>query len=155
MPNIDIYSLITQMIEDNNSTRFTTPRSMIKYLLPIEKAFGYYIGNKAEFYDPQEDQIFYRNFDSTNEKSRLDSLKYINGRIDYYNRHCEELLKKGLMTDDQYVPIPHVMEYALKLRLAHPIIDKTYNDMTNNNICLLYTSPSPRDQRGSRMPSSA
>ena len=25
----------------------------------------------------------------------------------------------------------------------------------NLNICLLYTSPSPRDQRGSRMPSSA
>ena len=25
----------------------------------------------------------------------------------------------------------------------------------NSNICLLYTSPSPRDQRGSRMPSSA
>ena len=25
----------------------------------------------------------------------------------------------------------------------------------DNNICLLYTSPSPRDQRGSRMPSSA
>ena len=25
----------------------------------------------------------------------------------------------------------------------------------NKNICLLYTSPSPRDQRGSRMPSSA
>ena len=25
----------------------------------------------------------------------------------------------------------------------------------NNNTCLLYTSPSPRDQRGSRMPSSA
>ena len=24
-----------------------------------------------------------------------------------------------------------------------------------NNSCLLYTSPSPRDQRGSRMPSSA
>ena len=24
-----------------------------------------------------------------------------------------------------------------------------------NNTCLLYTSPSPRDQRGSRMPSSA
>ena len=29
----------------------------------------------------------------------------------------------------------------------------TGNDETN--ICLLYTSPSPRDQRGSRMPSSA
>ena len=30
------------------------------------------------------------------------------------------------------------------------------DDIANyNNICLLYTSPSPRDQRGSRMPSSA
>ena len=27
--------------------------------------------------------------------------------------------------------------------------------VTGNNHCLLYTSPSPRDQRGSRMPSSA
>ena len=30
------------------------------------------------------------------------------------------------------------------------------DDVTNDwYICLLYTSPSPRDQRGSRMPSSA
>ena len=27
--------------------------------------------------------------------------------------------------------------------------------LTGTEICLLYTSPSPRDQRGSRMPSSA
>ena len=27
--------------------------------------------------------------------------------------------------------------------------------LTGNGNCLLYTSPSPRDQRGSRMPSSA
>ena len=32
-----------------------------------------------------------------------------------------------------------------------------FNDIVYNpsNLCLLYTSPSPRDQRGSRMPSSA
>ena len=29
------------------------------------------------------------------------------------------------------------------------------SDIQTPNICLLYTSPSPRDQRGSRMPSSA
>ena len=29
------------------------------------------------------------------------------------------------------------------------------NDHRSNITCLLYTSPSPRDQRGSRMPSSA
>ena len=31
----------------------------------------------------------------------------------------------------------------------------TNTDPRNLNPCLLYTSPSPRDQRGSRMPSSA
>ena len=32
-------------------------------------------------------------------------------------------------------------------------INETHDDIDRN--CLLYTSPSPRDQRGSRMPSSA
>ena len=43
----------------------------------------------------------------------------------------------------------------------YPLVVKN-NDSTKNNFlyynfktCLLYTSPSPRDQRGSRMPSSA
>ena len=36
-----------------------------------------------------------------------------------------------------------------------PIVRKTINDIGYNNDCLLYTSPSPRDISGSRMPSSA
>ena len=41
-----------------------------------------------------------------------------------------------------------------------PDVDVSYthsrNDpLINKSTCLLYTSPSPRDQRGSRMPSSA
>ena len=32
---------------------------------------------------------------------------------------------------------------------------KGNDTVTNLKFCLLYTSPSPRDQRGSRMPSSA
>ena len=35
------------------------------------------------------------------------------------------------------------------VKQAQPTLD------SQGNICLLYTSPSPRDQRGSRMPSSA
>ena len=34
-------------------------------------------------------------------------------------------------------------------------VRKTSAQITKNYDCLLYTSPSPRDQRGSRMPSSA
>ena len=34
-------------------------------------------------------------------------------------------------------------------------VSSARNSREHNNACLLYTSPSPRDQRGSRMPSSA
>ena len=34
-------------------------------------------------------------------------------------------------------------------------IAKLFSSYINHSACLLYTSPSPRDQRGSRMPSSA
>ena len=33
--------------------------------------------------------------------------------------------------------------------------DGSVAEISRSNLCLLYTSPSPRDQRGSRMPSSA
>ena len=39
-------------------------------------------------------------------------------------------------------------------QLIEPILDK-YSEATGIDICLLYTSPSPRDVRSSRMPSSA
>ena len=35
------------------------------------------------------------------------------------------------------------------------MIEVAYQVLTNNNGCLLYTSPSPRDPKTSRMPSSA
>ena len=37
----------------------------------------------------------------------------------------------------------------------HPIVVQSMINEDTLDICLLYTSPSPRDQRGSRMPSSA
>ena len=40
-------------------------------------------------------------------------------------------------------PLPNMAEYV------------PTKAVVNHDICLLYTSPSPRDQRGSRMPSSA
>ena len=46
-----------------------------------------------------------------------------------------------------------IRRYA-SARLALPDND-SYTSFVELNDCLLYTSPSPRDQRGSRMPSSA
>ena len=44
---------------------------------------------------------------------------------------------------------------ALGLRENILAVSGILKYMYLNSICLLYTSPSPRDQRGSRMPSSA
>ena len=44
-------------------------------------------------------------------------------------------------------------QFATNCLTAEP--DKDFVTTTGQGTCLLYTSPSPRDQRGSRMPSSA
>ena len=41
------------------------------------------------------------------------------------------------------------------VKLVQQSIDLARESITGRDDCLLYTSPSPRDQRGSRMPSSA
>ena len=45
------------------------------------------------------------------------------------------------------------LDVTLQLILIESLDPIMYNNVVN--CCLLYTSPSPRDQRGSRMPSSA
>ena len=47
-------------------------------------------------------------------------------------------------------------KFDVELTPASKLLGNVLNIMqTSGYICLLYTSPSPRDQRGSRMPSSA
>ena len=57
-------------------------------------------------------------------------------------------------TDDQYALVPNSLDgqpgtWAL---VSHT---NSFAQLTEGNICLLYTSPSPRDRQKSRMPSSA
>ena len=65
----------------------------------------------------------------------------------------------GLTTLDQS---SHVLEdHGLSENIEHVACvlenpePRTFEVAVNNYICLLYTSPSPRDKRQSRMPSSA
>ena len=62
---------------------------------------------------------------------------YTQGLIDEFAENCE-VIRVG---SSRLVDIAE-----MKLR---------GQDVSNDELCLLYTSPSPRDQRGSRMPSSA
>ena len=77
-----------------------------------------------------------------------------------------ELLKKILLTEEKEVTESLASDVErLKTILntpeeladkIDPIINTKIKDFSSTTLsCLLYTSPSPRDQRGSRMPSSA
>ena len=47
------------------------------------------------------------------------------------------------------------LQIKLKDKVAKSTLYRVLNDLKKINICLLYTSPSPRDYAASRMPSSA
>ena len=50
----------------------------------------------------------------------------------------------GTITESNNEAVPHGSHHSFIIKMDHPF-----------NLCLLYTSPSPRDKRQSRMPSSA
>ena len=54
-----------------------------------------------------------------------------------------------------YLWLRHYVEFSKKSAFKFAIWVPVVAIVTEILICLLYTSPSPRDQRGSRMPSSA
>ena len=74
--------------------------------------------------------------------------------------YIETLIVKSetLSSDEQkkYLDIAHRHSRRLSQLVSELFeLAKLESKNIEPNICLLYTSPSPRDQRGSRMPSSA
>ena len=71
---------------------------------------------------------------------------------DEFNNMLSSLNQVGVkvfLADDKYFPVNHRGVY-------HTVGNNFFLNRTHmGRPCLLYTSPSPRDQRGSRMPSSA
>ena len=68
-----------------------------------------------------------------------DSFKSIYQNSNFYEKKISKTFDSGF----QYKPSPHLLSSIIKYQ------NKKYK------ICLLYTSPSPRDVEESRMPSSA
>ena len=73
-----------------------------------------------------------------------------------------ESVGQGIQTDALDDPIGHVLDTEDKAELNrilgqrfHVVVGNPPYITVKDKACLLYTSPSPRDQRGSRMPSSA
>ena len=73
--------------------------------------------------------------------SPLHVVPKANGKL----RPCGDYRRLNEMTKDDKYPLPHIHDFNARL-LGAKVFSK---------VCLLYTSPSPRDKRQSRMPSSA
>ena len=129
MNDSDIYAIIKSLVGHKDGALSRSPRGLIKQLLPIDAAFGYYLSNKVEFYDPIQDEVFYRNIKYDNEKLRLESIEYINGRIDYYNRLCDdEYAKSGAIYDF----IDPIFSWGVKVKLSQSMLTDT-NRSSNSN----------------------
>ena len=78
-------------------------------------------------------------------KGRTENLEWRNGTVEERLSHA---LIKGI---DKYV----VEDTEVARQKYDKCLSIIEGPMMDGMACLLYTSPSPRDQRGSRMPSSA
>ena len=72
------------------------------------------------------------------------------------NKSVKSNVATQLKAIDKLIKDKKVEESMAKLKQVMSLLHKsTKKKIMHLNNCLLYTSPSPRDQRGSRMPSSA
>ena len=71
-------------------------------------------------------------------------------------QHLQQLKEQLAIETQIAFTYKHNGQLSKSLELLMPILEKRETHFGSRpNTCLLYTSPSPRDQRGSRMPSSA
>ena len=120
-----------------------------------------FLNEKGEFLPPAEASEVVRLANSCNfEYADVDSLGCYTKNLSYDQRHIE-LVKDLELVDVEAISRAHFNVAIDTVNSVGGIIlpkllgQLGVTHVTGLNTCLLYTSPSPRDKRQSRMPSSA
>ena len=90
--------------------------------------------------------------DTIKKLTHLSKLTIPDDDIEELKTNLENIL--NLISDIDAAPTEDMVPMAHPLDFSQPLRDDKSDDAINRT-CLLYTSPSPRDMRRSRMPSSA
>ena len=82
------------------------------------------------------------------------SLAFIGALLSTGNVQAEKVLRVNMHSDLKIVDPIWTTAYMSR-NYGYMVYDTLFAINTKGEVCLLYTSPSPRDKRQSRMPSSA
>ena len=133
--------------------------TQIKTFEEYQSTYKHSVENPEEFWAEQAETFTWRKkWDKTLEWDfKKPEVKwFIGGQLniteDCLDRHLETQPDKVALIWEPNNPDAIPIKYTY--RRLHKEVCKFANVLKANG-CLLYTSPSPRDQRGSRMPSSA
>ena len=85
----------------------------------------------------------------------LDSQMIFASIIDLKGNIVEGIMKTGKNSLESQRQEENFCKQVSQRRKMRKEFDRPLGKVRYVHVCLLYTSPSPRDQRGSRMPSSA
>ena len=90
-------------------------------------------------------------FDTTSRESNLQLIEFVRDYLERFDVPCELLYNDERSKANLFATIGPADRPGIVLSGHTDVVPVDGQPWT----CLLYTSPSPRDQRGSRMPSSA
>ena len=137
-----------------------------RYRNPANKGKWSTIGGTAEPFDKNIDETLHRelleelseeNYNNISIIQKVNSIQ-VDGKehIFFYCKISQllniSLLDRTELHDVQLFTLPEIKKLQEENKL---FFGNEYDLISQVSNCLLYTSPSPRDQRGSRMPSSA
>ena len=130
---------------DRNHEAIHVMYSVLESIPSTEPDHRRYVESQIEEFDARNNVLF-------DEVDALDREQFKVRRREQLRAHANRLNTKAARTDSAKSPVKPLEAKLLEDAIAG---DRWEEFLDGTWPCLLYTSPSPRDQRGSRMPSSA
>ena len=121
----ELFDLALQMVGAKQVSSQTPQRDLIRNLLPINIAFGYYHNDTFKWKDPRNSKVYLEPFNIGDEEGRKVAIKKINDRISEYNNFLEELKKKEGIEKTfelKYFPEYELWMWGIHFVMSHPTI---------------------------------
>jgi len=120
---IGLYDIILSISDAYKFSNQLPERRLIRNLLPINNAYGFYFSNTFKWTDTRTDKVFEEKFEFYDEEGRINAINSINERIKEYNQFVNEHIEKlGLEIEKQeFYSDAEFWMWGLNVTLVHPL----------------------------------